>query len=88
MADDSASWKYYFDQWGPTLLLFARQQTGNLGDAEDVVQEAFIKVWKKYGHKNEITKALLFATVRTTAIDFARSHGRRKLREHRVFKES
>ena len=88
MSDDSASWKYYFEQWGPSLLLFARQQTGNLPEAEDVVQEAFIKVWKKYGHKNQITKSLLYATVLTMAIDFYRSHGRRKVREHRVFTES
>ena len=87
MADDSASWKYYFDQWGPSLLLFARQQTGYLGEAEDVVQEAFIKVWKKYGHKNQIKKSLLYAAVRTTAIDYSRSLARRKIREHRVFEE-
>ena len=48
MATDTAQWKIYFDEWGPSLLLFARQQTGYLVDAEDVVQEAFIKVWKTY----------------------------------------
>ncbi|MCZ6673900.1 MAG: RNA polymerase sigma factor [Verrucomicrobia bacterium] len=88
MADNSASWKYYFDQWGPALLLFARQQTGYLADAEDVVQDAFIKVWKKYDQKTPITKSLLFTAVRTTAIDHARSQGRRQKRENRVYEEA
>jgi RNA polymerase sigma-70 factor (ECF subfamily) len=88
MADESASWKYYFDQWGPALLLFAKQQAGNQADAEDVLQEAIIKVWKKYGEQNQITKALLYTAVRTTATDFSRSYSRRRVREHRVFEES
>jgi RNA polymerase sigma-70 factor, ECF subfamily len=87
MTDKPASWKTYFDEWGPSLLLFARQQTGYLAEAEDVVQEAFFKVWKKYGQKTEITKSLLYATVRTTAIDFSRSQGRRKLREHKLYED-
>lgn len=85
MAAESAKWKHYFDQWGPSLLLFARQQTGYLVDAEDVVQDAFIKVWKRYDQKNPITKSLLYSAVRTTAIDYARSINRRQKREQRVF---
>ena len=86
MADTSATWKDYFDQWAPALLLFARQQASNPGDAEDIVQEAFLKVWKKYGHA-KTTKALLYSAVRTTAIDFSRSFSRRKIRENRVYEE-
>lgn len=85
MAD--TSWKDYFDQWGSALLLFAKQQAGNSDDAEDILQEAFVKVWKKYGREN-ISKALLYTAVRTTAIDFSRSCNRRKVREHKVFEQS
>ena len=87
MADKSATWKDYFDQWGPALLLFARQQASNPADAEDIVQEAFVKVWKKYGHE-KTSKALLYSAVRTTAIDYSRSFSRRRIRENRVFEES
>lgn len=86
MADTSATWKDYFDQWAPALLLFAKQQSSNPADAEDIVQEAFVKVWRKYGHQ-KTTKALLYSAVRTTAIDFSRSFGRRKIRENRVYEE-
>lgn len=87
MSADSESWKYYFDQWGPSLLLFARQQTIFPADAEDVVQDAFIKVWKKYDRKKPITKSLLYAAVRTTAIDHARSNERRRQRENKAFEQ-
>lgn len=87
MASGSAQWKHYFDEWGPSLLLFARQQTGYLVDAEDVVQEAFIKVWKTYDLKRPISKSLLYKAVRTVAIDHARSTTRRKVRETAVYEE-
>ncbi len=87
MASDSAQWKHYFDEWGPSLLLFARQQTGYLVDAEDVVQEAFIKVWKTYAPNNPISKSLLYSAVRTIAIDHARSTTRRKVRETTIYEE-
>lgn len=55
---------------------------GFLIDAEDVVQEAFIKCWKTYGKRESISPSLLFQTVKTTAIDYARSNGRRHKREN------
>ncbi|MDA0346939.1 MAG: sigma-70 family RNA polymerase sigma factor [Verrucomicrobia bacterium] len=87
MAAESATWQHYFKEWGPSLLLFARQQTGFLSEAEDIVQEAFIKIWKTYGHNGSINKSLFYAAVRTTAIDHARSNNRRKIREHKVFED-
>jgi RNA polymerase sigma-70 factor, ECF subfamily len=87
MATDTAQWKIYFDEWGPSLLLFARQQTGYLVDAEDVVQEAFIKVWKTYDSRKDISKSLLYTAVRTTAIDHTRSMSRRKIRENTVYQD-
>jgi len=74
-------WRKLFDQWAPALLLFARQQTGYLDEAEDVVQEAFVKVWQRYSKEASIPSSLLFKTVRTTAIDLARSRTRRSHRE-------
>jgi hypothetical protein len=57
MAADSATWQHYFEKWGPSLLLFARQQTGFISGADDIVQEAFIKIWKTYGQNSSITKS-------------------------------
>ena len=45
-ADNDDSWKTWFQLHGPKLLLCARQWTRSLADAEDVVQEAFVRFWR------------------------------------------
>src|SRR2546422_8794618 len=49
VATDEA-WKVCFAQLAPGLLLFARQWTRSPADAEDVVQEAFVRFWRR-NHK-------------------------------------
>ena len=47
-------WKSWFARHGAKLLLFARQQARNPHDAEDLVQEAFVRIWRLYGHTGEV----------------------------------
>ncbi len=75
-------WKTCFAQLGPALLLFARRWTNSLADAEDIVQEAFVRFWRRQ-HSIE-NRALLYATVRSTALDRLRSDQRRARREAAV----
>src|SRR3977135_1756885 len=72
-------WKVCFSEYGPGLLLFARQWVRSPADAEDVVQEAFVKFWRR--NHNIDNRALLYATVRSIAIDFIRRDSRRDRRE-------
>ena len=41
-----AGWKQWFATHGSRLLLFARQQTRTSEDAEDVLQEAMLRLWR------------------------------------------
>jgi RNA polymerase sigma-70 factor (ECF subfamily) len=66
------------------LFLYARQLCGNNADAADVVQEAFLRVWRKHAH-NGVTEpdlpALCYAAVRYTVLDRQRQMARRRRRE-------
>ena len=76
-------WKSWFARHGAKLLLFARQQARNPHDAEDLVQEAFVRIWRLYGHTGEVAPGLVYRAIRRLAIDWARSLDRRKIREQR-----
>ena len=68
--------------WARRLLLFARRWTNCRADAEDVVQEAFVRFWRRR-HSIE-NRALLYSAVRSTALDRLRSEQRRARREAAV----
>ncbi|HYR22501.1 MAG TPA: sigma-70 family RNA polymerase sigma factor [Chthoniobacterales bacterium] len=73
------NWKTCFAQLAPGLLLFARQWARSPADAEDIVQEAFVRFWRK--HHDIANRGLLYATVRSIALDFLRRDSRRARRE-------
>src|SRR5438876_11543536 len=79
-------WKSCFSEVAPGLLLFARQWVQSAADAEDVVQEAFVKFWRR-NHSIE-SRALLYAAVRSIALDFIRRDRRRARREASAFAEA
>jgi RNA polymerase sigma-70 factor (ECF subfamily) len=72
-------WKVCFSELAPGLVLFARQFVRSIADAEDIVQDAFVRFWRKE-HSIE-NRALLFATVRSVALDLLRRDARRARRE-------
>lgn len=75
-------WKTCFTELGPALLLFARRYTRSRAEAEDIVQDAFVRFWRRQ-HSVE-KRGLLYATVRSTALDHLRSDQRRARREATV----
>src|SRR5438093_12688960 len=79
-------WKSCFSELAPGLLLFARQWVHSAADAEDIVQEAFVKFWRR-NHKID-NRALLYSAVRSIALDFIRRNSRRARREASAFGET
>ena len=80
------NWKNCFSEVAPGLLLFARQWVHSAADAEDVVQEAFVKFWRR--NHNIDNRALLYSAVRSIALDFVRRDTRRARRETTVSSEA
>jgi RNA polymerase sigma-70 factor, ECF subfamily len=82
----SSDWRVWIDEHGPRLLLFARQQTRNQEDAEDILQEAIVKLVDKI-QTNEFVGGMeswqpyLYTTIRRLAIDLSRRDDRRRRRE-------
>jgi len=77
-------WHRVLHQCGDGLFLYARQLCRNDADAADVVQEAFLRVWRKHAN-NGVTEpdlpALCYAAVRYTVLDRQRQAARRRRRE-------
>jgi RNA polymerase sigma-70 factor, ECF subfamily len=82
------SWKHWFRQHGPRLLLYARQATRSLADAEDVLQEAFVRFWRHQRKLEGDHVGLVFASIRRAACDLARRDKRRACREENALSES
>ena len=79
-------WKVCFSELAPGLVLFARQFVRTAADAEDIVQEAFVRFWRKQ-HSIE-NRGLLFATVRSISLDLLRRDSRRARREANAVADS
>ena len=77
-----ADWRASYDRLAPRLLLFARQWVGGMSDAEDVVQEAFVRCWRHGGGRMADNSALLYSAVRSAALDTRRREERRRRREN------
>jgi RNA polymerase sigma-70 factor (ECF subfamily) len=83
---DIEPWRRCYQQMSARLLLYARQVLYSGGasfeaDAEDAVQTAFVRFWKRYPDAREDQYGLLFAAVRSVSLDMLRSSHRRIRRE-------
>jgi RNA polymerase sigma-70 factor (ECF subfamily) len=76
----SQPWSNWLDQHGRALLLFARQWVPGRADAEDVVQDAFIRFWRSRAIAKDHV-AYLFACVKHRALDWQRERQRQSRRE-------
>src|SRR3954465_5141596 len=72
-------WKVCFAELGPGLVLFARQFVRSIADAEDIVQDAFVRFWRKQHSAKD--RGLLYAPVRSVPLDLPRRAARRARRE-------
>jgi len=72
--DDIAAW---VNKHGPQLVLFARQWVQDRWNAEDVVQEAFVRFWPRKDSAQQ-PLAYLYQCVRNTAQNWNRSQERRR----------
>jgi RNA polymerase sigma-70 factor (ECF subfamily) len=80
MAGDPDEWAVWLDRHGAVLLLLARQRVASRADAEDIVQEAFVRFWRSR-HRAADPTAYLYRCVQHGAMNWRRSRERRSRRE-------
>lgn len=83
MGHDPGKWSAWLDEHAAGLVLLARQWSDSHAEAEDIVQDAFVRFWpKRISARN--ARAYLYACVRTAAMDRRRGATRRQRREQTV----
>lgn len=87
MTSSNEHWRDFLNDHGEALLLFARQYTVTLTDAEDALQEAFVRFWRSRSGVHD-PLSYLYSCVRTAALDAVRSQRRRDKRELEVARQS
>jgi RNA polymerase sigma-70 factor (ECF subfamily) len=85
----ASEWRAWLELRGPKLLLFARQQTRSHEDAQDVFQDAIVKLVEKIRNDEfvggpDAWQPYLYTSIRRLAIDLSRRDDRRKRREDSV----
>ncbi len=81
-----SAWSDWLAKNGSRMLLFARQQTRTAEDAEDVLQDALVKLARKVEERTfdggqESWKPFLYTAIRRLSIDLGRKNDRRSKRE-------
>lgn len=81
-----SAWKEWLAANGPRLLLFARGWANSREDAEDLVQEAVLRLWNYQADKGGGPPDLPFAfsTIRFCGLNHYRTETRRKKREESI----
>ncbi len=80
-SSNTENWVELYAQYGSKMLLFARQYTHSHADAEDIVQDAFTRFWKRRHKFKKNPASCLFGCVRWSALDWLRKNRRRERRE-------
>lgn len=82
----AAAWKLWLAEHGAKLLLFARSWAPSREDAEDLVQDAIIRMWnhqEQHGHVPP-DLPLVYSTIRFCGLNLHRSTTRRRKREESI----
>lgn len=89
LSPSANAWRSWLEEHAPRLLLFARQQSRSSEDAQDILQDALVKLVDKlntgeFVGGQEAWLPYLYTAVRRLAIDLSRRDDRRKRREDTV----
>jgi len=80
------AWREWLDESAPRLLAYARARCNNAQEAEDLLQDALIKLWgyqEERGYRPP-DLPLAFSVMRYLGLDHGRRKGRREKRDQKI----
>lgn len=83
-------WTSLVNERGSALVLYARQWLTSHAEAEDAVQEGFVRTWRAISTGRAQEEAIvpyLYRAVRSAALDCLRRDSRRQRREQKDFED-
>jgi RNA polymerase sigma-70 factor (ECF subfamily) len=81
---DQSAFAALFDRYGGPVLGFLTRLLGDLGEAEEVLQETFFQVWEqadRYRPERASPRSWIYLLARSRALDRIRSRASRQRRE-------
>ncbi len=86
MQHPSQVWKEWLSEHSSRFLLFARGWTQNRADAQDLVQDAILRMWHYQADHGNIPPdlPLVYSTIRFAALNHLRRESRRRKREESI----
>lgn len=78
---DRSALRQIYQRWSRGLYSFAARLTGNASDAEDLVQEVFIEIWRRapqFDPRRAKPRTWALAIIRNKAVDRVRQRTRRE----------
>lgn len=68
---DAAAFRAVFDRYWPRMCHFAATMLPDAGDAEDVVQEAFVRLWEHRARfrQDDAVRAFLYTSIRNRCLN-------------------
>lgn len=82
----SSEWKGWIKEHGARLYSYARQRSSSREDAEDMIQDALVRLWHYQEERDNVPPdlPLAYSVLRFVAMDHGKKQGRKKRKEEAV----
>jgi RNA polymerase sigma-70 factor (ECF subfamily) len=82
----SKEWKSWLKKHGSRLYMYARQRSSCREDAEDMIQDALVRLWHYQEERGNVPPdlPLAYSVLRFVAMDHGKKQGRKKRKEEAI----
>ena len=82
----SREWKSWLREHSTRLYAYARQRAANREDAEDMIQDALVRLWHYQEERDHVPPdlPLAYSVLRFIAMDHGKKQGRKKRKEEAI----